>query len=471
MHKNVIIFLTLLFTSLGNAQTIQRWTLGKSEITSKTIPTKIRTNIFQDYLWTKPDLGSKEFYFTNGKTLINWKGKSWEIKKNEDSTITVSNNELISITSNLLLSNGDMYYDKSKLKLKPEIKQRWVSYLTYVSQTLPVTRYRNVTSYQYNASTGTSTPVYRMQSYIAYETKQVPQTRWKWENYTVYTLDIPNYNYYSFIFSDSTQLFVYEDSGKYFLQTPSYSLSEDENGISYIITDNNTNGILAEIDDAILFNSWNPYSKFSKYKKVPFFKDNSWYNLKFLFEENFLSTEIIDSHLVMNYRNEKYSDSKEKGKLILTNLPKDAEVKINGKYYKSKKKGKYKSEYGLFKINISRKGYLDFEELYEINEENMIQNIIYKPQGIASIFKLKNLFKDDYFVTISNKDNYHKTYHNLKQVNVPIGDIDVEIYTDGSVLTKKMNSKKSEIIEFDYESEIQKVAVKGEDKESEIEKK
>jgi len=114
---------------------------------------------------------------------------------------------------------------------------------------------------------------------------------------------------------------------------------------------------------------------------------------------------------------------------------------------------------------------LDFEESYEINEKNIIQNINYESQSIASIFKLKNLFKDDYFVTVSNKDNYYKTYHNAKEVNVPIGDVDIEIYTDGSTLTKKLNTKESEIIEFDYESEIQKVAVKGEEKESEIEKK
>jgi hypothetical protein len=455
-----LFFLTFSFLFLSEipAQTIKRWSGGKKEISSRQIAVKPRQNIFNDFGWSKPDIKSMEIDLKNDYKF-SFKGNFVTLSKlpNDQMNLTYGNDS--SLKAKKKTSKGDIYHNRNALQLKVIQRQRWVSYQVNELQRRPVTKYRTVATYEYNGSLSTKT-VYKTESYTDWESHYVPVTKWKWEYYNDYVLVIPNYEYYSFLLADSSQLFVYEVSNNgennYYLQNVSYLSAVDEEGINHILIDGNVNGVYTDIQDQLFFNSWNPYSEKSSYRKVSFFRENNWYTLNYLKDEYFISTHVENGVLSLNYKNDEYTDSEERGSVSFTNFPTDASVEINGKRYsiKSSKKA-YKSEYGFFKIKVSRPGYLDFEKTYTVDKNNLNQTIDYELTSQAATLEIKNIYVDDYFIVVTG-ENYYKTYYNKNNINIPAGENKIEIYTNGSAFTYSLNAEVGKSIDFDFEAEIQK---------------
>ncbi len=462
--KLLLIGLCFLYSYSMQSQKIRRWNLGTNEVASKRMKFSFESNIFENYSWTKPDINSKEFEFLKGSFHFTFEGMRMQLSLNSDSSMTLMNDRGYKQEALLKRSDGDVYCNKQEVKLKMQPRQRWVSTLSFVMESVPVQQSRMVTSYQYNAATGTSTPVYRTEYYSTYQFRSVPRTTWSWQTYYDYVLEIPNYDYFSFFIDEDTQILVYRIEGIYYIQNPSFILGTDEDGVNYLLSDNNCNGKYTDTEDKVLFNSWNPYLKDSKYKKVPFVKGNSWYDLDFLLNEYFLSFEIEDDLLTLSNENDEYKDSEEYGKLTLTNLPDKAKIKINGKYYRNKRKGIYKTEYGVFKIVIENNGHLSYEKAYIINEEHPEVTIEYVPQPEAAVISVKNIFTDDFFVSVKGENDYERTYFGKRKIHVPKGDLTVEVYCEGSSILMDFSLKPNEIGIFDFEKELKNNAIDATEK-------
>jgi hypothetical protein len=459
MKKSIITpFIILLLMSNCYSQVIRRWSEGKFKFKDMQLISEIRKNIFEDYGWSIPNMASKKIIMTNNIYDITITGKKYQLTKNTNTEMKLTNSEGWTAVSTLRQSNGNIYYDKSKLKMRSETKYKWVSHYTTTATTVPVIKYRNTTTYQYDAMSHTSKPVYRTESYTSYETRYVPKTTWTWEPYTVYVLDIPNYNYYSFDLPDGQQIYFYEAGNDLFMQIPSYLYAVDENGISYIFVDYNTNGYYIDGDDDIMINSWNPFSKESRYKPSPYAKSNTWYDIKYLYEEYFIVIELNDKTLSINNKNSIYYNESEKGQVNFINMPEDAEVKINGKEYKIKKNNKpFKSEFGIFKVTVSRPGYMDYVSIYTIDEKNPVHQIDYVATNKGGQIDVQNVFAEDFFITVTNAGGYYKTYHNEQKFSLPEGDCTIEISSDGNSISYPVYTKAGETVIFDFEAELKKM--------------
>jgi hypothetical protein len=341
-------------------------------MSNKQIPVSLQQNIFKDFGWAKPELKGLRLTLENNKAPISWNNAAYTLLKEQDGFSLKNENGFVAAGKNNR-SHSDMYYDMSALTLKPVMRSRWVSYQTYTTQMVSVPHTRSVTRYVYDSYSKTSKPVYSMETYYSYETRMVPRTDWRWENYTVYELDIPDYEYYAFTMPDSTNLIIYDAKGGPYLQNASYLSAIDKDGINHVLIDANNNGTFLDQEDRIMFNSWNPYSKDSKYRPMRLFRENSWYGLAFLKNENFLTFSQKNGQLNLEYENDQYANSKEKGSVIFSGLPEKATLIINGQEFKTSKKDKvYKSEYGLFNARIVQKGKLDYETTYTVNKTSRL---------------------------------------------------------------------------------------------------
>jgi hypothetical protein len=462
--RYLFIFLSpLVFLSL-NAQTIKRWSGGKQEIKNQQLSYTLKRDIFSDHGWTQPDVVSRPINFDNGSYEFSLGGKTMSIKQGSADNILLEGGRS-SLQAERKKVKGKYYYAREKLKLKPVTRYRWVSHTTTMSQTVPVVRYRSVTRYQYDYATKTSRPVTTQESYTTYETRWVPKTDWRWEGYTAYEYDIPEYSVYSFVLPDSTHLMVYEDTvggqKKYYLQNASYALATDESGTHYILIDENLNGNYSDPEDKIMFNTWNPYAKGSSYRNLRFFKENSWFDIKYLLEEYFVDIQLADGQFKLDYANNKYAAQKGKGKVNFIGVPKEAEIVINEQKYRPKKS--FKSEYGVFKVTIKQKNYLDFVTTYEVDADNPEKTITYQAAGGAAPFSIKNIFAEDYFVTVSNENGYERTYHNTSELNVPPGSNEITIYTNGFTATYSGTFSAGTEVEYDFEKEVKKLNEENKD--------
>lgn len=458
----LVVLVLMLSTYPIKAQTIKRWTGGKEEISAKQMSVEQRLSIFNEYLWLSPDLNSVSLNITNNEATHMWKGNlcSFSLKKDGEMTFRSKDQE---ITSPRIRSNKNLYYSKQALRYKPEVRHRWVAQHHHESKPVVVYKTRTVYKSQYDYYSKTSKSVAVTENYSTIEYRNSIRTEWKWQSYTNYVLDIPEYSYYSFKTEDSTIVYVYEieegSSKKYYLQHASYLLGKDNDGIYYVITDSDHNGYFFDDKDQILFNSWNPFREDTKYKRVRFFSENNWYTLDHL-KNDYMLTVYSDSNKVLHleYANSMYADIDKKGKVLFTNIPEDATLTVNGKKYKvGKAEKQFNCEYGLFKVNISKAGNLDFETTYLLNDSLLRQTINYTEMPEAIDAKILNIFADDYMVTISSKNGYSHSCFNTNSFKLPIGENTISISTGGFTLVQQVETKVGDKLEIDFESELQKL--------------
>lgn len=450
-----LLIVFLLFYSSTYSQTIKRWPNGRHEASDKELALQRHSNIFDKFLWTFPDVGSRTLAISDGKASFDLDGKDMKVRIDEGDEMRLSLADL-ELSSPLRTSKNNIYYDKSKLKMKAITQQVWTSYTTYEHQQVPVQKTRMVTSYSYQ--NGKSVPQYRTESYTAYEGRSVPKTSWKYVPRTTWVLDIPSYDHYYFALPDSTGIIIYKLEGdQYRLQQVGYLLAKDEEDVNHVFIDVDANGVHFEDADRVMFNSWNPFSPTSTFKRAGHFMDNHWYGFRALRENNFLQFSIDpdSERLRIGYENSAFVDESDKGKVTFSGLPEKAKLFVNGKEYRVKKGGgKFKSQYGKFVARIQSDGAMDFEQIYVVDAEHPILEIRYVPTKAAGTVSISNIFQASFFVTITASDGFSQTLNGAKKFSVPTGKSTVTIYSDGFSLVKELDLEAGASLDINFEEEI-----------------
>ena len=466
--RTILIVLAIITTAtFCRATTITRGN-GKKEIRSRKLNTARYSNIFHDYGWSYPDLKSTQITIGNEGYNFSLNGVKYNLFKNENGSISINSNGAIISNSTEKSSKGECYFDKRILGTRTIRRQRWAPYTQYVGKMVPVTKYRSVTEYQWDYSTKSSHAVSKQQMYQDFEYRSTMQTSYRWETYYERVVDIPEYLHYTFTLNDSTNIILYHVNNNYYIQNASYMYAEDNDGLKYIFIDNNMNGSFTDPEDKAMFSSWNPYSRGSAYRKSLFLVSNKWYDINYLSEEYFIDFYTQNDNLVIDYKNEKYVNSSEKGNIAFQSLPGKANITINGKKYDlgNREKG-YKIEYGMYKVTISQKEYLDYDTVLIVDEKTPHAVVKYQNTGLACKMEIKNIYSDGYFVNVSNENGFRKTYYNSNKVEMPSGKNKIEIFTDGITIEKNVTINPGDNEILNYEDELKKVLPPAEEQKKE----
>jgi hypothetical protein len=456
-----LFLLTLLFCLIGfnsSAQTklIRRWSKGKTEMTDKSLRYTQRANIFKDYKWTYPDVKSHPLDFSKGSCEFEFAGQVITASLEGANKMKITAPAGVGATAEEQLSKGDMYYDKSALRMKAISIPTWTSYTTFVSQPTSVMRTRPVTSYTYQ--NGHSVAQTRYESYMTTEYRMMPQTSWRYVNNTTWVPDIPKYPYYSFPLNDSLNLVIYKAAdNKYFCQNSSYLIATDENKINHIFIDANANGEFLDDADKVIFNSWNPHSKTSAFKSAGSFHDNKWYDIKSLREYHFLTfqQDKASHSLAIAYENSQFAGTKDVGQVHFKKMLPRTKLFINGDEYKVKNDGTatYRCQFGKFSVRIARDGYMDFETIYTLDSSHHYKIIAYEPTVKAGKLTIEDIYLNKYFVSVEGENGYSRSYTNTSTLNLPTGKNTVSIYSEGFTLTKELDITAGQALTLNFEKE------------------
>lgn len=479
VYKVFVVIITLSLNScvtldLFGFNKIVRWSKETPEIINSEYNIISKKSIFNDYDWTTPNVGSIEIAFNNEVSDFTMCETGYQLTRNGEVLILENPESGYKSESVIKKSNGDYYYNIRNLKEVTKVNHRWVPKTTYEYQSTPVHKTRQVPVTSTDAL-GNTTTSFRTEFYIDYEYRYVPVTSWVWEAYTTTSIEIPDYEYYEFDLENDLKILVYkvESNGirKYYLQNVSYKYVHingndlfGKNELRIILIDSNSNGSYFDSTDSILFNSWNPYSKESRYKSVKGFIDNKWYNLSYV-EKNKLLVFDYDKDrnmLNINNLNSEYAGVKDTGEFTISNIQNEkSKMYLNGNKYEIfnmfGKNIKYKCEYGKYVLRVSNPGFKDFETTFEINEENPSININYVEQDKSGILKIKKIFSDNFSVIVTAEGAEEKIYTNQTEISVPDGESNIEIYYDGFVFQKRINVESESEFILDFEEEIKAV--------------
>lgn len=438
--------------------TIKRWNETKKEPYNKSIPLQIKSNIFDDYAWTKPPftaifLETDEQYNASFK----WKNNNYVLNTNDSIlSITAPEGKII-IGSNQKSTN--LYFDAKHLtKGKKEVEQ-WIYKTVYKKLYYPeVSKVANSIEQRNEKGEYNTTTYY---TYITnYTVKYEPTTNWVYKAAPSESNIIPSYDITVFNMGNNEQLIIYkvmEDSSiSYYLQNPSYISATDNENVNHIIVDLNANGCYFDNEDIIYFNTWNPYSRNSKYKQEKQIKENEWFTFEYLNQNFFLqySANSDFTQVLCKNENDEYLKSNKKGCVQFHKLPVGAEIYINGTLYDIGEKIT-RSEYGRFNTIIKAKGSLDYQRTYRLDDKRPYRHITYKPQDPAGTVELNNT-KSSVFVEVSNKDAYFKQHINSTKISVPIGKIRLRILSNEIQINIDTVINRWEVIKIDLKKEFEK---------------
>jgi len=453
------LLLIVLMTSLGSCTTlVTRWPIGSKEKGSSELEAVRKKSIFEDFVWTVPDFQVKQI-----RDKFVWEGQQY--------TFTVNGSQLVltdganTLNFQRKSSTGKYYYDLSKLKMAQIQQSRWVSKTVTVPEQVMVTKTRMVPRTTLGANGTTSTSM-ESEMYTDYETRFVTKTTWDWETYFESAYQVPNLNYFDVDIPGKPHLIIYEIPEKstlvYYLQNPEYYVAKEE-GESFVGTkdvrllfmDADSNGSYQDPDDRVLFNVWNPYDQNSKYRTINHFMDNHWYRLKEIQEDNFTTFEFRGNRLAIAYANDKYLRNPGKGRIKITNIAdRNATVIINGKEYFTGFGSEFPAQFGKYRLLVRTRGHLDFEKVFEINEETPEVTVQYEVTQPAGILKIKNIFLYDTYKVFVRSADFAKVYDSPREINLPFGKYSISVLVNGYALERQIEIANSEPYWIDYEKEI-----------------
>ena len=468
-------FFSALFGDNTGPTKIVRWPEKSGEKHSHVLQGEFQGDIFNDFLWTTPDLHSRKLNLSIEygvqKLDFTFDGSEYEFKVIDHTKLEWTNAPGGAVVLELRHSENDRYYDISLLKIVSVTEQRWVPKTEVVPETVPVTRSRMVPQTITNAD-GTSTTIMTTEFYTDFETHFVTKTTWDWETYSRSMVDIPRYSYFELpLGKPGRKLLIYQvaegDTLNYYLQNPSYlTAMEKDDGflkmrdVRIMILDNNSNGSYSDPEDLILFNVWNPYAKESTYRSIQGLMDNKWFDLLFLENDYFLTIETGSDGLI-NFinQNDQYVGVKTKGKLIIDNQSgREGVLFVNGRQYRSPQPGQneYSIEFGKYNLILSQEGFIDYRDTFVINHETPEKVVVYNPEDPAGTLRLTNIFAENWSVEYSLPDG-PVTLFNTSELRLPPGNYPVTITVDGLPLTWSVTIKQGGITVLNYEEEIQKI--------------
>lgn len=455
MKKTFVVLISFLLVSCMTNQ-IVRWPSKSDEQKSRYLEKKSNKSIFKDFLWTTPPVTSR-------KIENNFKFND------EDFTFNIINKQLLLIRNgnelkfDLIKSENNIYPNTEYLQSTTKTVQKWVPKTTTLPETVPVQKTRTVpvTTFGPNGAASTS---FNTEYYTDFETRFVTKTDWVWEFETIKSYTIPDFDFYNIELDNEINFYIYNINNEYFLQNPSYLLCKETNKsfwgekeVNLIFIDSNANGIFLEMDDQILFNTWNPYDPNDTYSEISYLMDNQWYYGEVLKNDLYLDFSIKNNLIYISYLNEKYIGNENLGSLTVTGIDMlKADIFLNGKKYNIKNDKAFKTEYGFFNMRIFLKNHVDYYDSFVVDDVNPDKVIKYKFTEPATLLKITNIFSKNYFVTINNKLGM-KTYYNLKEINIPYGENEIDINVNGFSLKKNITASRPDTIEIDFEKEIKNI--------------
>ena len=414
--RGSLIILCFIFISLA-ANAVPRFIPPEAEHGRKLICIQ-KKDIFKDYLFTFPDIKSREIPLGIADYNFTFHGIRYSMRLNNDSCISIRSNANLVASDTEKTSAHDIYYNKDSLKFKNTYIQRWVTYVHSDGLTKEGARWRPFKD-------------------------DLP--------------DIPAYKYFSFILSDSTHILVYHVDHKYYLQNISYLYASDNDGAEFILTDNNANGNYNDSNDEITFNPWNPYNEKSIFKAPPFMVVNKWNTMEELQKEYLLDIDISGDTLFFNCINSFYKHDVKMAKVQFVNIPNGAIFTINGHPYMHFKSGfTYGFEYGIYRATVQTTDYLQWDTLFIVDEKHPVPVIRYPKMPESSQVILKNVLFLNYYVEVSNEKGYRKVFHNPYKINIPEGECKIALYSNFLNLEKRMTTLSGSYVEIDYDLELKK---------------
>lgn len=260
------------------------------------------------------------------------------------------------------MSEQNYYYNIDILGTKKEWRSKYVSETYWTTERVQVSKTRSVQKYVpvtktrqvYDSFTKTWTTEFytdyewqtQMETYWDLEDRSMLKTRWVWKDVSVTIVDIPEYDIYLSQLDDGNKIAVYkiEEDGQTacYFQNVSYLTSREteesiwgSKEIKLIFIDTDSNGIFFEDNDAMLFNTWNPYAEDSKYQNITAFMDNYRYRMSDSEKEAFLTFNTPDDYhsLVIRNANTAYIDTDKTGTINIDNVDPSMTILINGKEY------------------------------------------------------------------------------------------------------------------------------------------
>lgn len=455
LMKNCILVLVLA-SLVSCASTITRWPDKSQEKGSRTETIVRKSNIFQDYLWTTPNI--KSVRVDNSFTY-----------NDHHYTFTEQNNQVQindgNISQQATLKKSDkVYSDISKLKSTTIYKQRWVPKTRFVHETVPVHKTRTVPQTTFDTK-GKAHTSFKTEFYTDWEMRVVPKTDWEWEQYSERSYVIPESQFFDISMSNGDHFFIYRndnnDAVTYYLQNPEYYVVKEEKNSLFGVDDTNilfvdaqSNGIFFEPNDLLLINIWNPYDKNSKHRSISNIMDNYWYTSSFINNNYFLDLKVSSGSISFIYENKEYINSKGTGKITINNIniPKKS-VFLNGKKYPVSSGKSSSIQFGKYHLTIRVPNHLDYDDYFVVDEKNNSVTIDYKETQIGSPVKFKNIFSDDYKV-IFTLNNEEKILYSPKEVLLPVGKQTIIIDINGFKLSKELDITEGQTIDFDFEKEV-----------------
>jgi hypothetical protein len=444
---------------------VVRWPNGLTdEAADKTLPCTLEKDIFADFLWTAPPVGSQKIAFKNNTAKINFAGDDLvvQLEQNGKVSLTQKGNKM---TVDSEKTKNDRYYSIEKLGLKTVTRSRMVPKSRFETQRVPVQKSRQVSTTRsvYNSSTKSYSMQTQMQTqyYTDYENRQVLKTYYEWQTVSEKVHDIPVYTVFKFDLSGGERIYVYATEAGYYFQNASYySYLEKKKGfisditVRVMLTDVNADGKYTSDQDRVLFNTWNPYVKNSTYVEMPGITDNIWFDVKWLREDRFIGFSIDRNAktVFVSNANAKYINVSSKGKISVTGLnSNDMAIYLNGGFYKIPSSGLFENniEYGIYTIRIRRKGYLDFAQTFEVNDQNPAVKIAYQDTPKAGTFVLVHAFKQ-WKLSASDGKTTPVTVYNLNELSLLPGKYAVTIVGDGVNIQKEVAVEQGQTLKYNF---------------------
>jgi hypothetical protein len=459
------------------------------------IPMQREANVLHDFLWTTPPLGSRclEFRAAPGG------GQRAEVEfAGERLTFTLDPAGVMSLArggaaaqATVRRSESDRYYDLDRLGTKAVVRSRMVSRTRmvtrqelvtktrHVMKSVPVQRSRSVPYYDsYSKSTR-----YRAEYYTEYQMQSVPESytamepRTYWEPYTTWEtvheqmVDIPAYDYYQFEAGGGARLLVYKavqpsERCAYYLQNPTYfaanysakALAKDGE-VRIIAIDADADGRYFEEEDRLLFNSWNPYKRDSRFQEVPGFLDNYWYRLGELRHEKLVDVTAAPDLRSMRFEspNDRFAGVKGRGHIRVSGIPrKTASLHINGTRRKQGSDGVFEGaiEYGVYRVRIESPGHLDHVALVTIDEASPRFELAYSPGPAASVLRIDHVSLRHWKVAVSDGTRLVGVYNDATKVSLAPGEYKVTVASGGYNLTRKVLLAPGRDVAINYDAEV-----------------
>lgn len=436
---------------------VERWPHRSDEQVDQQLSYSREANLFEDYGWTTPPISAIEvvdtfefngesmaFHVDSGELFIDYQGEQYRFT--------------------LQTSNGDIFPDISYLEQEMQVVHRWEPKTEIVVEHVLVTKTRTVPVTSFNADGSTSTS-FQTEVYTEMEFHSIPKTTWQWvvDHEMVYV--IPNFDHYNITIGDKINLILYpltvNNRLSYYLQNPTYIASDTsestfwgERDVKILLMDSNANGHYLDSEDHILFNLWNPYDQNSSFRQIRGIRDNLWAYTEVFENDLLLTFQLQDDYLFVSNQNSEFVGSDERGTLVIQGLEKGSyRMEINGSRYNSVFGNSRPIEYGNYNIRIIVDGHVDYFDVFHIDSEYEEHTIDYTPTAAAAPLKIRNIFSNQYYVTLIS-DGFNHTYFNTNEINLPMGNSTLQIYVNGFLFEKEYNLTDRTPLELDYEEEI-----------------